>query len=135
MIFGQHGHDVLGLGGLGEGREAAQVAEQGDDLAAVVLQHLLVAGRDDRLGKLRRQEPAQPADPLQLVDLAVHLGFQALVQRLHLVVQRLDAQHGAHAGDQRAVVDRLGEVVVAAGIETGHDVLGRSPWRSPGSPG
>ena len=91
----------------------------------MVLQHLVVAGRDDRLGKLRRQKPAQAAYPLQLLDLVAHLGFETLVQRLHLVVQRLDAQHGAHAGDQGAVVDRLGEVVVAAGIETGHDVLGR----------
>ena len=84
---------------------------------------VLVAGRDDRLGKLRRQETAQPADALELADLGVHLGLEALVQRLHLVVQRLDAQHGADPGDQRAVVDRLGEVVVAAGVEPSDDVL------------
>jgi hypothetical protein len=63
VILLEDQHDVLGLGGLGEAGEAAQIAEHGDDLAAVVLQHLLVAGRDDRLGELRREEAAQPADP------------------------------------------------------------------------
>ena len=32
--------------------------------------------------------------------------------------------HGTHARDQRAVVDRLGEIVVAARVEAGHHVLG-----------
>src|SRR6266404_887260 len=122
MILGQQGHDVLGLGGLGEGGEAAQVAEQRHDLAAVVRQDFLVTRRNDGLRELRREKPAQPTDALQLVDLLAYPRFQTLIEetefaalRLDLVVQRLDAQHGTHARDQRAMVDRLGEIVIAAG--------------------
>ena len=76
----QHPHDILRLGGLGEGSEAAQIAEQGHDLAAVILQHgLVVAGRDDGLGKLRRQEPAQTPNPLQFLDLVAHLSLETPV--------------------------------------------------------
>ncbi len=125
VIFRQQRHDVLGLGGLGKRGETTEVAEQRGDLAPVVFQDLLVARRHDRLGKLRRQEPAQPANPLELLDLGRHLGFEAEVQHLHFVVQRLDAQHGAYPGDQRAMVDRLGEIVVAAGVEAGDHVLRR----------
>ena len=123
MIFGKHLHDVFGLGSLGERGEAAQIAEQRHDLPAVIAQDRFVASRDDSLGKLRRQKTAQPADPLEFGDLSVHLGFQLLVQRLHLVVQRLDTQHCADPRHQRALVDRLGEIVIATCIEPSNDVL------------
>ena len=42
---------------------------------------------------------------------------------LHRIVQRLDPQDRAHPRDQRRVVDRLGQVLVAARIEPGHDVV------------
>ena len=60
------------------------------DLAAMVAQDVLVARRDDRLGKLRCQEAAQPADPFQLADLGGHFGLEALVQRVHLVAQTIE---------------------------------------------
>src|SRR5437868_1913750 len=66
---------------------------------------------------------ARSAGALQRLGPGLDLGFEPVVQRLHLVVQRLDAQHGAHARDQCTVVDRLGEVVVAAGVETRDHVL------------
>ena len=69
MIFAEHSDHLLRLGGLGEGGEAAQVAEQDDDVAAVVFEDRLAARRDDRLHDLRRQKPLQPADPLDFVDL------------------------------------------------------------------
>ena len=69
MILAQHRHHLLGLGGLGESGEAAQVAEHHGDLAAVALEQLLVARRHDQLGELRRQEALQPADALDLGDL------------------------------------------------------------------
>ena len=66
VVLAQHRHDLLGLAGLGEGGEAAQVAEHHDDLAPVALEERLVAGVDDQVGQLRRQEAAQPAHPLEL---------------------------------------------------------------------
>ena len=45
--------------------------------------------------------------------------------RLHLVVQRLGAQIGAHARNQRRMLDRLGQILVGAGIQAMHDVLQR----------
>jgi hypothetical protein len=45
-------------------------------------------------------------------------------QRLRAVVKFLDAQHRANARQQRAVVDRLREVLIAAGLEPGDHVLG-----------
>jgi hypothetical protein len=44
----------LGLSRLGEGGVAAQIAEHGDDLAAMAFEDLLVARRDDQLRQLRR---------------------------------------------------------------------------------
>ena len=43
---------------------------------------------------------------------------------LHGVVQRLDPQHRAHPRDERRLVDGLGQVLVGAGFEPGHDVRG-----------
>ena len=48
----QHGHHLFGLGGLGERGEAAHVAEQHRDLAAVAGEDRVAAG-GDRLGELR----------------------------------------------------------------------------------
>ncbi len=50
VIFAQEIEHLLGLGGLGKGRVAAQVAEHDDDLAAVAFENFLVAPlRDDQL--------------------------------------------------------------------------------------
>ena len=43
--------------------------------------------------------------------------------RLNLVVQFLDAQHRAHAGNQGRLIDRLGQIFVGAGVEPGDHVL------------
>ena len=77
VVGAEHAHHVLRLGRLGERREAAQVAEDDRDLAAVALQERLVAGADHEVDELGRQEAPQPAEPLQLVDLLRH----ALLQR------------------------------------------------------
>ncbi len=59
-----------GSGGLREGGEAAQVAEQRHDLAAVVAPGSLSSPAETMAwAELRRQETAQPADALQLLDL------------------------------------------------------------------
>lgn len=96
------------------------------------------AARDDQLRQLRREEALETADPLELA----HLRGDALLQsRVPLgklgglglesgrpgvdgVVQRLDPQHGAHAGYERRLVDRLGQVLVAAGREARDHIPG-----------
>jgi len=47
VVFAQEIEHLFGLGGLGEGGVAAQIAEYDDDLAAVTFENLLVALRDD----------------------------------------------------------------------------------------
>jgi hypothetical protein len=47
MIFAQKFEDLLGLGGLGEGGAAAEIAEHDDDLLTMAFEDLLVALRDD----------------------------------------------------------------------------------------
>ena len=69
VVLAQHAHDLLGLGGLGEGGEAAQVEEDHGDLAPVGLERIVGAAGHDQLGELRREEALQPAEPLELGDL------------------------------------------------------------------
>ena len=101
MVLAQDRHHLLGLGGLGERREAAQVAEHDDDLAAVALEERLVAGVDDELDELGREETAQPADPLQLLDLRAHALLELAVPRRELLRLRLDRVVVALDPDQR----------------------------------
>ncbi len=63
MIFAQEFEDLLGLGRLGKGGVAAQIAEHDDDLAAMAFEDLLVALRDDQLRQLRCEEPLQSPNP------------------------------------------------------------------------
>ena len=79
VVVGEHGHDLLGLHGLGERREPAEVAEHHGDLAAVALEKRLVARGDDQLDQLRREEPLQPADPFELLDLLAYALLECLV--------------------------------------------------------
>ena len=94
----------------------------------MAFEQVLVAGGDER-GDLRRQEALERAQPLDLGQLRrdpLLEGAVPLLEPARLllddIVQRLDAQDRAHPRHQRRVVDRLGDVLVAAGIEPGHDV-------------
>ena len=49
---------------------------------------------------------------------------EALVVAAQLVLELLDAQLGAYAGEQRLDVDGLGHVVVGTGVEAEHLVVG-----------
>jgi hypothetical protein len=69
VVVAQQRHDLLGLGALGKPGKAAQVAEHDDDLAAMAFEDALVALRDDEVGELRRQEPAQLPGALNLGEL------------------------------------------------------------------
>ena len=125
-------HHVLGLGVLGERREAAQVEEDDRDLAPMALERVLGAAGDDQLGELRREEALQPADLLELADAvrdallerAVQLGELALLAH-QLVVERLDAQQRAHPREQLVLAHRLAEEVVGAGVQALGALLGR----------
>ena len=62
MILGKNRHDLFGLGGLGEGGKAAQIAEDDGHLATVALQERVsIARRNDEVGDLLGQEPPEPA--------------------------------------------------------------------------
>ena len=94
-----------------------------------------VRGRN-HLRHLRRQESLQAADPLDLGQLIrdalleqpiparqlLGLLLQLLRLQLHRVVKFLDAQQRSHARHQRGLLERLGQIVVTAGLETIDDV-------------
>ena len=84
----QHAHHLLGLGGLGERGEAAQVEEDDGDLAPVALERVLGAAGDDQLGELRREEALQPADLLELRDAVLDALLERAVQLGELAVWR-----------------------------------------------
>src|SRR6266511_6066145 len=67
VIVAKHRKGLLRLGGLREGRKAAEVAKDDADLATMWLQQRFL--RQHELGDLRRQEPPQPANALDLLDL------------------------------------------------------------------
>ena len=95
----------------------------------MALQHALIA-RGYELCDLRRQKALQASDALDLGNLLCDPLLKGPVPgceigrlRLHLIMQRLDAQNRSHAGDQRRLVDRLGQIFVGPGVETSHDIL------------
>ena len=69
VILAEHAHDFLGLGGLREGGEAAQVEKHHDDLAPVGLEGIVGTAGHDELGELGREEPLEAAELLELADL------------------------------------------------------------------
>src|SRR2546427_1598130 len=81
-------HDLLGLGGLGEGREAAEVEEDHGDLSAVALQGILGVSADDHFGELRREEAVEPRKAFELTDLRLHALLKGPVPFGELVVER-----------------------------------------------
>ena len=80
MVFAQEVEHFLGLSGFCKGGVAAQIAEHDDNVAAMTFEDLLVPVRDDQFGKLGCQEPLQPPDAAQFVDLLGDPRFQAAVE-------------------------------------------------------
>jgi hypothetical protein len=80
MILAQEVEDFLGLGGLGEGGVAAQIAEHDDDLSAMAFQEFFIALGDDQFGELRCEKPLQPSDPAQLFNLLRDPRLKSAVQ-------------------------------------------------------
>lgn len=79
VVLAQEVEHLLGLGGLGKGGIAAQIAEHDDDLAAVAFEDFLITLRDDQLGKLWREKALQSPDPPQFIDLRCDPRFEAAV--------------------------------------------------------
>jgi hypothetical protein len=73
-------HHVFRIGAFGKPGEAAQIAEQRGDLAAMAFQLPLCARGNDEVGDLRRQKAPQPAHALDLADLVGDAGFELLIQ-------------------------------------------------------
>ena len=69
VVLAEHAHDLLRLGGLREGGEAAQVEEDDGHLAPMGLERILGAAGHDQLGELGREEALEPPEPLELADL------------------------------------------------------------------
>ena len=92
---------------------------------------LEVALGQDHLGQLRRQKALELLHALDLGDLLDDASLQTVVEAgefgigllLDLRLQRLQTQHGAHAGEQGRLLDRLDEIVVGAVVEALDDVL------------
>ena len=79
MILAEEVEHFLGLGRLRERGVTAQIAEHDDDLAAMTFEDLFVPVRDDEFGKLRCEEPFQPPDPPQFLDLFRDPRFETAV--------------------------------------------------------
>ncbi len=84
---------------------------------------------EHEIGDLRRQEPTQPFHASDLLHLLRDPMLEKAVPVrelprlvLHPVVKGLDAQHGPDPCEKRGMVYRLGEVVVAPGVQPFHDV-------------
>ena len=131
VVLAQHRHELLGLARLGERGELPEVAEHDHDLAAVALEDGLVAGVDDELGHLRRQEAAEAGRPLERRDLRLDALLQLTVPRLQLgglpadrVLVALDPNERLDPGEQLGLVERLGDEVVGPGFDRPDLLLG-----------
>ena len=85
MVLAKEVKHLLGLGSLGEGGVAAQIAEHDDNLASVAFEDLFIALRHDQFGQLRREKSLQPPDPAQFFDLLGYPRLQATVQFRNLI--------------------------------------------------
>ena len=95
----EHLHQLLRLDRVDEARPSAEVGEEHRDLPAMAAEDRVVARRDDRVGELRREEPPQPPQPLELHDLRLHALLERSIQlgqlrglRRDRVVVALDPQ-------------------------------------------
>ncbi len=73
-------HNLFRFCGLGEGREAAQIAENDRHLAAVTLEkRVAILGRNNEIGDLSGQKPSEPSHPLDRGDLLRHFLFEGSI--------------------------------------------------------
>src|SRR5439155_25532165 len=92
VVLAQHPHDLLGLRGLREGREPAEVEEDHGDLATVALEGILGIPADDHFGELGGEEALEARESLELRYLRLHALLEGPVSLGELVVEQLDPQ-------------------------------------------
>ena len=125
MVFAQHGLHLLGLGRIGERREAAQVDEHVADLAPMRREDRFLARRRGSHrttagAKKRFSADMRSSSVTCCADALFELGVPFLQRRrlpAHFVLQRLDAQQRAHAREELRLVDGLAEEVVGARLD------------------
>ena len=111
VVLAQHVEQLLGLGGLGEGRVAAEVAEHGRHRTPVAGEQPLPVRRAHQRGHLRREEPRQ------LLALPLHRGQEPRV----LVAQPLVGEARPDARLQDRGPDGPGQVVDRPHADAAHD--------------
>src|SRR6266566_2413653 len=130
VILAQDAHDLLRLGGLGEGGEPAQVDEHDGDLAPMGLEGVGGAAGHDQLGEVRREEALETPEPLELGDLLRDTPLQGLIELGELtpissllIVESLFLETSADPGLKKHWVERLGEVVLGAELDAPHHTV------------
>ena len=137
VVIAQHAHHFFRFRRLGEAREAAQIEKHHRHFAAVAQERILGVAGDDQFCELRRHEPLQARQALQLLDLIGHAALQFAVPLrqlcrlcfeprgllLDLIVERLDTEHRFDPRHQCGLIDGLREVFVGARFEPGDDIL------------
>src|SRR5260370_32231431 len=93
-------------------------------------EYAFIAGWPDEVRELGGKKTLQSSDALDLGNLFGHAQFEAAIPfgkiirlRLHTIVEFLQAENRPHSGDQRRMIDRLGKILVGAGIKAGNHVL------------
>jgi hypothetical protein len=124
VVVAQDVHHLLGLRPLRERREALQARADQGDLRPVALEDSIVAGRDDEVRQLPREEAPQAPEALDLPHLLGDPGLECAVELDELgglladgVLVPLDAQQRAHPRQQLGAVEGLGDEVVGARVE------------------
>ena len=117
----EHLHQLLGLDRVDEAGPSAEVGEEHRDHAPMAAEDRVVTRRDDRFDELRREEPAELPDPLELHDLGLHPLLERSIQlgelrglRRDRVVVALDPQERPDPREQFVLVERLGDQIVRA---------------------
>ena len=124
VVLAEHAHHLLGLGGLGERREAAQVEEDHGDLAAVAAEGVLGVAADDHLRELGREEALETLEALELGELLLDALLEGAAPLRELLVEQLDPEERLDAREQLGLVDRLAQEVVGARLDALHPLLG-----------
>src|SRR5215472_10147426 len=90
VILAENAHDLLRLGRLREGGEAAQVEEHHRHLPPMGFERVVGPARQDQLGELRREEALESAELLELAHLLLDTLLERAVPLGALVGERLD---------------------------------------------
>ena len=130
VVLAEDAHHLFGLRGLRESGKTSQVEEDHGDLAPVGLERIVRAPGHDELCELGREEALKAPELLELAHLLLHAALEGPVplrpllrEALQGVMEVLDPEHRLDPSHEGRLIHRLGEVLVAAGLEARHDIL------------